>query len=101
VISGYESADIFNMDETAHFYSLMPIKTLTIKGETHAGGYKFKDWLTTLLCCNVNGTIKLKPFITEKFAKPRHFQNNGTFPCQYSSNLNTKHLMQEWGAVNM
>lgn len=67
----YESADIFNMDETAHFYSLMPIKTLTIKGETHAGGYKFKDWLTTMLCYNVNSAVKLKPLITEKFVKPR------------------------------
>jgi hypothetical protein len=31
------------LDENAHFYSLMPIKTLTIKGKTHEGGYKFKD----------------------------------------------------------
>jgi hypothetical protein len=82
VILGYESTDIFNMDETAHFYSLMPIKTLTIKGKTHAGGYKFKDWLTTQLCCNVNGTVKLKLLINEKFAKPRCLKNNGTFPRQ-------------------
>jgi hypothetical protein len=100
VILRYEYTDIFNVDETVHFYSLMPIKTLTIKGKTHAGGYKFKDWLTTLLCCNVNGTVKMKPLITEKFAKPR-LKNNSTFPCQYSNNLNTRHLMQEWGAVNM
>jgi len=81
------------MDETAQFYSLIPIKTLTTEGETHAGGYKFKDWLTTLLCCNVNGTVKLKLLMTEKFAKPRCLKNNSTSLCQYSSNLNTRHLM--------
>ena len=90
VILGYDSRHIFNMDEIALFYALMPNNTVTIKDETHAGGCKFKDWLTTQLCCNVNGTEKLKPLITGEFVKLRCLKNISTFPSQYSSNLNGK-----------
>jgi hypothetical protein len=48
------------MDETARFYSLMPNKTLKIKGKSHAGRCEFKNWLTSLLCCNINNTEKFK-----------------------------------------
>jgi hypothetical protein len=68
---GYEPRDIFNTDETALFYSLMLDKTLTLKGETHAGGCKSKEQLTILLSCNADVTEKLQLLIIGKFAECR------------------------------
>jgi hypothetical protein len=48
------------MDETARFYSLMPNKTLKIKGESQAGRCEFKNWLTTLLCWIIKSNEKFK-----------------------------------------
>ena len=62
----YSPADIYNADETALFYKLMPNKTLEFKGNKCFGGKSSKERIT-----NSTGTDKLKPLIIGKFGKPR------------------------------
>jgi len=52
------------------FYSLMQDKTLMLKSETCAGGYKAKGWLTVLPCV-ADVVEKPKLLIIGKFEKPR------------------------------
>ena len=61
----YSPADIYNADETALFYKLMPNKTLELKGNKCFGGKSSKERITALLCTNSTGTDKLKPLIIE------------------------------------
>jgi hypothetical protein len=63
LLDGYELKDIFNTDETALFYSLMPDKSLNIQGEACTGEKKSSERLTVLLCCNAEGTEKLAPLV--------------------------------------
>jgi hypothetical protein len=68
LIQGNEGRNIFSADETALFYSLMPSKSLHMKGETYQGGKKSKENLTVLLCSSADGSEKLKPLVIGKLA---------------------------------
>lgn len=52
----YSDDDIFNIDETGLFYSLMPDKTLKFKNETCVGGKLSKQRITFLVGANLSGT---------------------------------------------
>jgi len=69
VILGYKPRHIFNADETAHVYSLMPDKNWTLKCVICAG-HKSKQLLTVFLCCNANIVEKLKLVLSGKYTKP-------------------------------
>lgn len=71
ICSRYQVSDIFNMDETGLFYRLEPNRTLA----THrlSGRKKQKERLTIALTSNADGSIKLPPFVINKFVKPRAF----------------------------
>jgi len=62
----YSPVDIYNVDETALFYKLMPNKTLEFKGNKCFGGRSSKARITAL-CTNSTGTDKQKPLIIGKF----------------------------------
>ena len=54
MINGYEYEGIFNAYETALFQSLIPDKTLTVRGEMCGGGHQSKKKTvrnTALLQC--------------------------------------------------
>lgn len=73
LISKHNERDIFNCDETGLFYRALPDKTMTLKGETCAGGKISKERLTVLLCVNMIGEF-LPPLIIGKAKKPRCFR---------------------------
>jgi hypothetical protein len=61
---GYESRQIFNVDETGLFWKRLPDKTYISKSESSAPGFKAKkDRLTLLLGGNAYGDFKFKPFL--------------------------------------
>ncbi|XP_042897811.1 uncharacterized protein [Parasteatoda tepidariorum] len=70
LLKGYNPSDIFN-DETGLFFNLLPIKTLTIKGENCHGGKLSKMRLTVLLCANADGSRKLTSLVIGRAEKPR------------------------------
>ena len=53
IVSGYDSADIFNIDETGLFFRALPDKTL-IKEKDCKGGKKLKERITVCLCVNIS-----------------------------------------------
>lgn len=86
VIAQYQPRDVFNADEAGLFINLQPEKSLSIKGETCQGGKKSKERVTVLLCCNADGTEKLKPTVIGKYWKPRCFSRNPRLPVIYKAN---------------
>lgn len=83
---GYEARDIYNADETGLFFRVQPSKSLSLKGEACHGGKCSKERLTVLLCCNMDGSDKLKPWVIGKFQNPRCLKNICLLPCHYRSN---------------
>ena len=70
----FELKNIFNMDETALFFKMLPDRSLTIDSKTK-GVKKMKDRLSIAFACNADGSEKLKPFVIGKTLKPRCFKN--------------------------
>lgn len=85
-IEGYEPRDIYNADETGLFFRVQPSKSLSLKGEACHGGKCSKDRLTVLLCVNMDGSDKLKPWVIGKYQNPRCLKNIRLLPCHYRSN---------------
>ena len=87
VTEGYCTDQIFNADETALFYKMLPDKTLAEKDDKLAkkGFKQIKDRITILFACNWAGTMKLHPLAIGKFRAPRcfHHVNMNTLPVQY------------------
>ena len=73
LIDSYEPRNVFNFDETALFYRLPPNRTLASVKKN--GKKKDKERLTLGLCCNLDGTEKIKPLVIGKSKKPRCFKN--------------------------
>ena len=69
--SQYYIKDIYNMDETALFYRLLP--TCTLATEKPEGHKLNKERITLGLCVSASGEI-LKPIVIGKSAKPRCFK---------------------------
>ncbi|XP_065218086.1 tigger transposable element-derived protein 6-like [Planococcus citri] len=85
LLAGYAPADVFNADECALFYKLMPDKSMVYKHENCHGGKLSKDRLTVLLCTNADGTEKLPPLVIGKSKNPLCFKNVKTLPCDYEA----------------
>lgn len=95
----YSPDDVYNADETALFFQLMPNKTMAFKGDDCKGGKKSKQRLTVLLCSNSTGTDKLKPLVIGKYAKPRCFKNVRSLPVHYKANTKawmTGEIFNNW-----
>ena len=79
----YEPAHIFNMDETALFYKLMPRCTYitNTEGRKTTRGTKNmrnKDRLIVILCANADGSIKVPIAVIGAAVNPRCFR---LMPC--------------------
>lgn len=83
-LSAWQADCVYNCDETALFFRLLPNQTLGSKDER--GVKKNKDRVTLLLCVNASGTDKLRPLIIGKAENPRalHHINRANLPCAYT-----------------
>ena len=70
----FSPENIYNADETALYFRMLGDRTLAFSDDKSAGGKKNKERVTILLCCNMSGSDKLKPFLIGKSGKPRCFR---------------------------
>jgi len=85
LIAGYNLRDIYNADETALFYKMIPSKSLVMKARN--GIKANKDRLSIMFCVNKDGSDKLKPLIIGKSKNPRALKNfSYNSLCDYSNN---------------
>ena len=105
LIAKYELCDdqVYNCDETAMFYKMLPEKTLAEKKDKRSTeGYKrIKDRLTLLLCVNKTGSHKLTPLVIGKYQRPRcfHHVDMTNLPLLYRHSGNawmTRQLFEDW-----
>nr|XP_054923015.1 tigger transposable element-derived protein 6-like [Dermacentor andersoni] len=87
VLDQYKPSDIYNADETALFYEMLPSKTLDLKGQECRGGKHSKRRVTILLCTNMDGTDQRPLLVIGRSKKPRCFKGNRRLPVQYTANL--------------
>lgn len=95
----YSPDDIFNADETALFFKLLPDRTITYKGDSCTGGKRSKERITVMVAANMAGTEKLPLFVIGKSLKPRCFKNIRTLPTEYAANGKawmTADLFKRW-----
>ena len=64
VLRSFDLCDIFNLDELALFYRMMPIDTVGKRGDK--GIKKAKDRVTVILITNADGSQKRKPIVIGK-----------------------------------
>lgn len=83
---GYLDEEIFNIDETALFYKMLPDRTLKFKREKCVGGKLSKERITVLVGANFTGTKKSKLLIIGKSKNPRCFKNIKKLPVLYENN---------------
>ena len=86
IIKDYSLDCIYNVDETALYYNLLPSRTLAEKSDDCHDGKRSKERVTVLLGTNADGSDKLKPLIIGKSQNPRCFKNVHSFPTDYSAN---------------
>ena len=93
------TSHIYNCDEFVLFYSCLPDKTLTFKGDKCFGSKTSNERLTVLVGCNADGCNKLPLFVIGKFKKPRCFKNVIELTLQYDANKSawmTSELFLMW-----
>lgn len=92
-------AQIFNADESALYWKMLPEKTLVRSQEKTAPGRKIsKERVTFLTCCNADGSLKLKLLVIGKAKNPRAFKNV-KIPVEYKSSANawmTTAIFLDW-----
>lgn len=77
---------------------MTPSKTHALKGDPCPGGKHSKVRVTVLLCVNMDGSHRLKPFVIGRSKKPVCFRNQH-IPVRYRSNKKawmTRDLFEEW-----
>jgi hypothetical protein len=97
--NSYAWKDIYNMDETGLFYRMEP--DITLATQQLAGKKKNKERLSVALCCNGDGSHKMKPLVIGRSAKPRCFKNVNLANLGVMYRYNKKAwmtaiLFQEW-----
>ena len=73
-LARYSPNDIYNGDETALFYKLLPHRTYCFDGDKPAGSAKHKDRLTLLIITNMDGSDHRKLSVIGKSKIPRCLQ---------------------------
>lgn len=95
---GFSSEQIYNADESALFYKMLPNKTLVHSKENSAPGRKINKERVTFLCCaNKTGLHKLGIVVIGKSRNPRSFKKQA--PIEYYSSKNgwmTSHIFETW-----
>lgn len=70
ILDRYEAADLYNADETALFFQMLPSRTLALKGDRCHGGKQSKLRVTVLLCTNSDGSDKRVPLVIGRSSGP-------------------------------
>ncbi|XP_068222855.1 tigger transposable element-derived protein 1-like [Palaemon carinicauda] len=97
----YLPEQVFNMDETGHFWKRMPSCTFLFKDEVHRPGYKaHKDRVTLIMCGNAAGFM-MKPGLIYKTKNQRALKkkNKAMLPVYWMNNAKawiTKALTADW-----
>lgn len=95
---GLCDAQIYNADESALFWKLLPSQTLVHSKERSAPGRKMSKERVTFLCCaNKSGDHKLRITVVGKAKKPRSFKN--VPPVEYYASKNgwmTSFIFSAW-----
>ena len=90
---------IYNADESALFYKLLPTKSFVAADETCTPGRKpNKERVTFMVCSNAAGTHKFKPLVIGRSKSPRCFKNF-VLPVKYASSKNawmTSFIFKNW-----
>lgn len=91
VDNGYSMDNVYNADETGLYHKSLPEKTLALKSEKSASGFKAnKERITIMNCANASGSHKIPLLMIGKSAKPRCFRNaNVGLPVEYTSQSNS------------
>ncbi|KAE8218144.1 hypothetical protein CF319_g7920 [Tilletia indica] len=76
LLDGWERKNIFNMDETASFYRLVPDRCLMQAYSSKSGVKIDKTRITIALCANADGSEQMEPIIIGRAAKPRCFNKH-------------------------
>lgn len=99
ILDRYEAADLYNADETALFYQMLPNRTLELKGRDCRGGKQSKLRVTVLLCANSDGSDKRIPLVIGRNARPRCFKGTKRMPVKYVANSKawmSREIFTEW-----
>ena len=82
----YAPDNIFNLDEAALFWKLLPDRTFMIQRGEH-GTKRSKSRITVVLITNMSGTEKLTPIVIGKSKCPRCWTKKriSSLPVQYKS----------------
>uniref|UniRef100_A0A6B0V6J3 Putative tigger transposase n=1 Tax=Ixodes ricinus TaxID=34613 RepID=A0A6B0V6J3_IXORI len=74
LLSKYSAEDVYNLDEAALFYKMLPTKTFAAKDADVKGQKQAKDRITVLFGANMTGEHKLPLLVLGKAEKPRCFK---------------------------
>lgn len=99
LIENYVAKDIFNTDETGLLFSLLPDKTLNVKGKLCNGRKTSKMRLTVLLCVNRDGSEKLTP-LDERMGLQKQKTIFFVDRCTIHINLNFKNVQIQFFPAN-
>ncbi|XP_030767450.1 jerky protein homolog-like [Sitophilus oryzae] len=90
---------VYNADESALFWRVLPNTTWVHKDEKSAPGRKVsKDRVTFMPCSNASGTHKLPLLVLGKSKNPRVFKN-AQLPVKYEASTKgwmTRNIFSEW-----
>ncbi|KAG0419080.1 hypothetical protein HPB47_004372 [Ixodes persulcatus] len=74
ILTDYAPDDIFNLDESALFFKLLPNRTLVFKGQACTGSKHAKDRISIAFIVNMTGSEKPPLLVIGKSEKPRCFK---------------------------
>lgn len=95
LMAQYDENNVFNADEAGLFYKCLPGKTMAFKDDKCLNGKNSKERITIMVCSNMTGTEKIKPFVIGKSC----FKNIKTLPVDYNHNKKawmTGFLFEKW-----
>jgi hypothetical protein len=87
IIKDYKPEEVYNLDEMALFWRLLPSKTYCFTDESPYGSRKSKDRITVVVICNADGSDRTCAMIG-KSVKPRAFRGIKYFPIDYYQQRN-------------
>jgi len=87
IIKDYKPEEVYNLDEMALFWRLLPSKTYCFTDESPYGSRKSKDRITVVVICNADGSERTCAMIG-KSVKPSAFRGIKYFPIDYYQQRN-------------
>ena len=98
ILERYRPQNIYNADESASFYRMMPSRSLIEKGDSCTGVKQSKERLTILVGCSMNGE-RLPLLVIGKSKAPRCFRGITNLPTEYNNSKKawmTMNIFEEW-----